>query len=1045
MDPRRRTYDPRTANKRPSSRSPDARAHKVAKPNDGALSRNANAPTRQPSMSSDPTRPLGGDPRHRPAVQIQSELRNHADGSTVSSPDSLGSKRSHYEDAPSGRSTALSANGTVAMRNASLPAPLGRDIGRVNQNADPKAVVLAAENNIYEKLMSAFSHVDTLAQSALLKNQASVTFDRAANEYENMQNQFANFPIIKEQKTFAKTQAEDRLKGYERTVEAETAVQRRLVKDLATLISQALSEANATKPAEPVMADFVPRSEFEALEKQLKSQVSTREERINMLQKNFEERVSKFEKSSEGRISKLETNVASTGERIDNATKQNVSSEKRLLKVEKQFLSSEERVQTIEKRVKSSDDVIDKVANQVKLATAKGDTSQATLVSVQEKVSGIDKKVSEVREELKTNLDETCQARHDKLYQEGQEIVANVKNALAKIEALEKAVQTGKPILPTAPTEATSAVNLGSIEERLAKLEFDMDNENGFIPSLEAAMSKGVDEVHELIGAIGNGWPEDGPEDEQGWNDLKAKMAGLASVNDLNSSVLRVNDHIEKVTKAHRQNINDDMKELGAQLAHKATKQSVDELTRDFKTQLAGKADEQKMADRMDDIRSRLGNKAAQSSLETAIGELKNEQREYANGVEAAYVRLDSLTDSIQKLQNQMESSATQVTQQPNGPSRLATPNRSSTPSNGPSAPVNGLAQSNGTPVNNVPQPNGGPVMPPLDIQQQFKKIAEKHAFYDMKHEALSTATISLEDRYNNLTTDVVVQAMVDEMSKMYPDAKNTQKALYDLKNLIQNLDQRLRNLDERANKASKDALDSKSLAGEVGKTVNGIKSAVEESKTKYEALQKQLVAVNQAVLANSQQAGKTVVDVPPALQNTVQELQRDVDLLQKKINVRTTEPSAAQGVTQSTIDGIKGKLQEFQTQMLRLNRVASNAETALNSIEKVQTALNEVKDKVSSTASTTDFQTLKQNVAKAVDSVKTAQAASDKARDAQSIELKKTQSSLSVVSGKVDKHEQRLTFGETSITKLEGFYQEVKAKVVEHGARIDSLDATRD
>lgn len=113
--------------------------------------------------------------------------------------------------------------------------------------------------------------------------------------------------------------------------------------------------------------------------------------------------------------------------------------------------------------------------------------------------------------------------------------------------------------------------------------------------------------------------------------------------------------------------------------------------------------------------------------------------------------------------------------------------------------PINRLSPPSAPPT---PQMNPGPQLPgtsnsplpptvPVVSAEIIERLAKAENFFSAVNQhmqALRMAYQQLDNRYNSLTTQPVVRAMVQEMQKMYPYASEAQQEIFDLKQLIEPL-----------------------------------------------------------------------------------------------------------------------------------------------------------------------------------------------------------------------------------------------------------------
>ncbi|EMC96300.1 hypothetical protein BAUCODRAFT_470001 [Baudoinia panamericana UAMH 10762] len=230
MDPRRRPPPPPSA-KRGPSRSPEGAAfRKVGKPNppNGSSTKaSSNDGSRRSSLHA------GNGPSTKMTPPMTDDNRILSRGLTnntfsVNSSDSIGSKRSVHDDAQSGRSTPLSANGSLRTATTPQPPPPPPPGNPTNDSSNP----------VVNVLMDFSKQVSYMARLDLSKGQAEAEVKRANLEYSTMRKWFPSLPQLKEQKTEAKRSAEQKLKDLQGVVDEQVIVNRQHVEAIAAMIGQ---------------------------------------------------------------------------------------------------------------------------------------------------------------------------------------------------------------------------------------------------------------------------------------------------------------------------------------------------------------------------------------------------------------------------------------------------------------------------------------------------------------------------------------------------------------------------------------------------------------------------------------------------------------------------------------------------------------------------------------------------------------------------------------------------------------------------------------
>jgi len=247
------------------------------------------------------------------------------------------------------------------------------------------------------------------------------------------------------------------------------------------------------------------------------------------------------------------------------------------------------------------------------------------------------------------------------------------------------------------------------------------------------------------------------------------------------SDIGELRDKLRNYQNPSNTSVKDEVERMKSDLSTKASDQDVKKMEADITSQLQLKADKQDIGHLRDYLLSRMLFKADNEEITKGMSLIQSKAGR------------EDLASVQTKLQEQMTSLKSPQTPTP----AFQLPNAFSSMSgahgpNGLSGTINGSPDPDrgGTQL-----PQGGLIGEVLEIQQRLKAI-------DQKHESLTFVCRALQRQYDNLTTEEVVQLMVDQMSSMYPDAKNCQKAIYELRHKYRALETELNGVKNTAQRS---------------------------------------------------------------------------------------------------------------------------------------------------------------------------------------------------------------------------------------------------
>lgn len=864
MDPRRKDYNPDYSPvnpvnpKRPSSRSPEGAApRKVTKPNSREHSSTPSMQnsSRRSSVSNATARPGGpngvpGFPsdNRRPSSHLPTDMRKESGAAAVNSPDSLGSR---YEDAPSGRSTPASVNGLNVRPNVP-PVP---QMNRMLADA-------MATNPVIDALMNFSTQVTQLAVTQVSKARVEADLKRATTEYDNMKGHFASFPAIKEQKTTAKSIAESHHKVLVDKLDEQMSVQKHLVEGIAALFSQA-AEVKPVPRADPSIQEDLAK---------LRDDIRNVEQRVTSKVDDLAAKLKESDAKIIARIENVQGQANNQGKRIGQVS--DISEKLKNLENWKKELDRRTRSSDTSESTKDALDTQLKVKKMMdetpQLFTAvkemkeklnllmvytMGEKDERLDTPVDNRSSSLGKKVLNLQQQMQV-VDKEFVKLKGEVTEKGKEpVVKRLKNLDMMVNNLASQVQSdGKPPLMQRLSQLEQDYNALEADVRAEKASAQLPVPVGNGVSID--MSPFNERLQKVESDL-NGFEEQIQEKDEAVSDwITEQVNGLQGQI---TGVVQLHSEDEEKINASFSGVDVGIGEIRERLV--AIETSIPVMTATAMS-LSG------LNTSMEDIKGKLGSKA---------------DKEFVTGAMTA-------------LENQLKASTASRTPTPRPP-QSATPHL---PNGSAGTPmVNGYHPAN----TGSPQATG---MPTAILQRIDKDI---QGLID-KHDMLTHVTTILQKRYDNLTTDEVCQAMLDQLAVIWPHANNFEIETNTIKEQLHGLESSIEFVKKTANAANESAEVAKNNANAVKDMAKGAKGDVEKLKQTVDSSR-----------GSTDAAGTAATE---ALRN-LEELKQAVSGLQQKVSqgALVAKGKAVDGVGDMTAEEIRA----LKNQLTAVEKTANNAE----------------------------------------------------------------------------------------------------------------------
>ncbi|KAK4542729.1 hypothetical protein LTR36_006301 [Oleoguttula mirabilis] len=948
-DPRKPDYNPdySETSKRIASRSPEgAGPRKVPKttPREPSSTPSINGTSRRSSLSNAPSRP--GAPttpaadNRRASNQIQPELRKAVNKGSVNSPDSMGSR---YEDAQSGRTTPLSANGVVARQNV-LSTP------QLNGVAE----AAATSNPTVDLLMKFSNQVTEIATSQITRQQMDARRKQANKEYDSMQGHFASFPAIKESKSVKKKIAEHDYKVINERLNKEMSVQKTLVEGVATLFSQA-AEVKPTS-SRAILSTGLTQQDLDRLQTKYDGWKQDVQAEYDSLKKHVLAQHVDLKKEVHAQQDELRKDMHDKYNRLRKDVQEQYDGLRRDLRVQEGDLKQEFfHVKRLADKASCDSGQVPQCMSQVKRHDAElrdirdnGQRHDDELKDVRTKLDILKRTVIAAEPAQTAAL--SGKMRVDRLEKDSAGLVTTVARMKEKLDVLSTFTMGDDDEPVDTPVDRKS--NIG---RKVQQLQQQMDRVDSRLQTMQGAVQeegkdtvvkrlKNLDRlVNNLASQVQSNelpLPQRLSQLEQDYNTLEADLkaikaspqAPLAMYSSITADLEPLSERLDQAEavmgeydKQLRDShdlyigyINDEVAQLQAQISSVDNARSED--TNSINAALVD------VTTNISHVKKELADLGKNGSNVKDTNRAVSKINEALSGLHEMLGRkadAEFVKGKMVSIDQQLKALASSRTPTP-GPAQSTT----SRPANGtfPLPAISGM----GPPATGSPQMNGIP----QNILLHVNKIKEDIRDLGAKHDSLSTVTQRLQTQYNNLTTDEVCQAMLDQFATVWPHAKAYEHSIGGLKVEVAKLQQETQKLIGKANKNVE----------LVSTTANAAGKIAEEAKETAEAASRSAAAADSVALSvrgdmqklsnrvnNAESLAQTASTAASAAQRDMGNVKETVSAMQQQAEQETpaTNGTAAE-ITQEQID-------DFQRQV---EAIGEKAEQALKLSESHATKL---------------------------------------------------------------------------------------------------------
>ncbi|KAF2216385.1 hypothetical protein CERZMDRAFT_104725 [Cercospora zeae-maydis SCOH1-5] len=636
--------------------------------------------------------------------------------------------------------------------------------------------------------------------------------ERADREYSLLKYQFHEFPAIKEQKTAARTRAQQKVERIERKISERGPEQRLVLNSLASLFNQSAA-SNAVPPSAPSVPNG-PNS------RELQSKIAQLEEKVGVL-----------EASSDGHSPlELQSKIAQLEEKV--GVLEASSNGPGPLELQSKVAQLEEKVRALEGAPKKLSNV---------------DTSEYP-----KRLEQLEKSQSEVSLELPALRDswKSLDAKISRLSEESLSRLAAVERLSyypnQAIDPLKKETARSATELSELPKNLTN--RLSTLEVESSQLSNAIAPLNGRVEATEAdscqQLSDAIAPLHERVGAVEAAPITNASSQRQSEGLAKPERLGEASTTRLDQLGQRFDELVEKFDElaAEKSAVADEAvkyvnaKIAGSQSEVTALRAEVERTVGNVRDTLRqGFSDDIAISLRLhgSQIMERITAMQHQSAEATdALQRNANDLLERLQRVEesqsstASTEQLESLRKTVTELRERLEKTEKERVSRTQSSAARTPVWQPVRPSNDESEMY---SQMNGIPPTAAANALVGRLSDELEA---LKGIASRH-----------------ERLFNNFLTDEIVKQMVDQMSTMYPDAKNFQLFASALQAEVKSIQEALSALGGAVQSARQIPL----LQQELGEATNrlkqdisnhtrrieGCESMVEEGKTKLTNINK--------------------------------------------------------------------------------------------------------------------------------------------------------------------------------------------------------------
>jgi chromosome segregation ATPase len=727
--------------KRNPSRSPDGSSNqrKMAR---GILSdldrqRNPSVNTNQVNANADP-RLLRGS---RGNISVQSPIST--DGGA-------------YQDASSNRST--------PQPQTAVMTTVGGTAGTIDDGD-------AFKKQLLESLVALTTHITAGASLRSSHELATRRLESATAEHKNMTSFFQKYPAIEERLTDDRDKAAKNAAKLDKQLELSGVSQAKAVAPLCETIWDLFSKAAASSHPDP-QRDAVTREEYEGLQERFQKQqdlldqhqdrIEKQSSQIDELRKTVREdsaksvqakiQASNTDRDIIGDITALKTRLdkIETSEQMDKDMLKDLVPMAKNQKDDIQRLASD--IAQHKSDLAAKEVTLSGLKSAVDSATSSTYTTRADLGKVERQLTVVKNEVNQIWQDIKETGKQPVIGRlknHDQF----------LNNLDTKVRSAESRLGSLSQDLHKHPKDSKESARIKLAEEKIDELAQELSEVK------EDARLKASNHAAAIIPAPATNSVPTAPPPNFNFDAFKQEV-----VDDVEEQT----DELAKLMDEHDAQIVKLKEDLGS-LSDKHNRLELEHENEVRKRQSMDQAISE----------TRDATNAKCDSIQSDANTLKTT-------TETLRSDIDSLSTTVRELQNRLAQSSTAVNGTAAAQQFRSLPVHSPQASN-PRTSISGPVQTNG-----IHPPNGA--IPPQQMANGTvagSSNGEVAATPD-QIQGIWASIHSLQHRYDNLTTEDIVRAMVDQHSKMYPAPKEFQAAVNMLQNVDKALDNKLTSLETK-------------------------------------------------------------------------------------------------------------------------------------------------------------------------------------------------------------------------------------------------------
>ena len=632
-----------------------------------------------------------------------------------------------------------SSNRTTPQPQTAVMTTVGRTTG-TNNDGD------AFKKQLLESLVALTTHITADASLRSSRELARRRLESATAEHKSMTSHFQKYPAIEERLNDDKDKAAKKVAKLEKQLELSGNSQSKAVAPLCETIWDLFSKAAASSRSEPQL-DVVTREEYEGLH-----------DRFQKQQDLLDDYQTRLEKQS-SLIGELKNTVKEAGETSLQAKNQANETDRELKDLVPTVTRQKDDIQRLvsdivqhKSDLAAKQDTLTTLKKDMSSATSSTNTMRADLGKVERQLTVVKNEVNSIWQDIKETGKQPVVGRlknHDQL----------LNNLNTKVKSAEESLGSLSQDLNKRLEDSKDPARMKLAEEKIDNLAQELSKMK------EDARLKASSDVAAIAPAPAtNSMPTAPPPN---FNPVAFKQEVVEDIEEQTAQIAELMD--EHDAKIHKLD-----EELGS-LSDKHNRLELEHDNQVRKSQTLEQA-----------------NSEAHDSTNAKCDSIQSDVTTFRTTTDTLRSDIDSLSITVRSLQDRLAQSSTAV----NG-TAAAQQFRSlsvhSPQASTPRTSISGPVQTNG-----IHPPNG--VIPPQQIANGTLAGPSNGevAVTPDQIQGIWASIHSLQHRYDNLTTEEIVRAMVDQQSKMYPAPKEFQAAVNVLQNADKSLDAKLNSLEAR-------------------------------------------------------------------------------------------------------------------------------------------------------------------------------------------------------------------------------------------------------